>query len=63
MNTEQAATLQEIERKHIIKVLREAKGNKLQAARILGVSRGTLYRRLRLYGLERLVRDPLEGLE
>ena len=55
-------TLREIEREHIIRVLKEVKGNKLKAAEILKISRGTLYRRLRSYGLEHLVRDPLEGL-
>jgi transcriptional regulator of acetoin/glycerol metabolism len=60
------ATLEEvresIERDHIIFVLKQAKGNKLAAAKILKISRGTLYRRLKQYNLEHLVRDPMQGL-
>lgn len=60
--SEQAETLREVERDHILRVLKQVNGNKLQAASILKISRGTLYRRLRAYGLEHLVRDPLHGL-
>jgi transcriptional regulator of acetoin/glycerol metabolism len=60
---EQIASLQDIEKAHILRVLREANGNKLLAAKLLRISRGTLYRRLRSYGLEHLVRDPLQGLD
>lgn len=56
-------TLQEVERQQIIDALKAAGGNKLLAARRLNISRGTLYRRLRVYGLERLIRDPLDGLK
>ena len=51
-----------IEREHILNVLRAAKGNKREAARLLKISRGTLYRRLKAYGLHHLVRQPLDGL-
>lgn len=54
---------EEIERNHIVAVLRTTKGNKYKAAKLLKMSRGTLYRRLRAYGLDRLVRNPLDGLE
>jgi DNA-binding NtrC family response regulator len=40
-----------IEREHIIRVLAETRGNKLAAARRLGISRRTLYRRLERHGL------------
>jgi two-component system response regulator HydG len=41
--------LEEIERRYIYRVLRAAKGNKTHAARILGLDRRTLYRRLERY--------------
>jgi transcriptional regulator of acetoin/glycerol metabolism len=43
--------LEAIERDHIARVLGEVEGNKLAAARRLGISRRTLYRRLRRHGL------------
>ena len=55
--------LEVLEREHIIKTLRLTHGNKREAARLLKISRGTLYRRLREYGLGHLVRKPLEGLD
>jgi two-component system response regulator HydG len=39
-------TIDELERKHIKRVLRVADGNKTQAARVLGIDRRTLYRKL-----------------
>ena len=43
--------LDAIERGHIVRVLAETRGNKLVAARRLGISRRTLYRRLERHGL------------
>lgn len=43
------ATLEEIERQHIMRVLGETKGNRERAAAILGISARTLYRKLREY--------------
>ena len=40
-----------VEREHIIRVLAEMRGNKVAAARRLGISRRTLYRRLERHGL------------
>jgi two-component system, NtrC family, response regulator len=40
-----------VEREHIIRVLAELRGNKVAAARRLGISRRTLYRRLERHGL------------
>jgi two-component system response regulator HydG len=39
-----------IEKRHILAVLRALGGNKAQAARVLGVGRKTLYRKLELWG-------------
>jgi len=42
--------LEEVERRYVLSVLRAAGGNRSLAARILGVDRKTLYRRLSSYG-------------
>jgi DNA-binding NtrC family response regulator len=44
-------SLQDLERRYIARVLQEARGNQRRAARILGISRWSLSRRLRRYGL------------
>lgn len=44
-------TLAEVERRHILSVLEGADGNKTRAAKLLGVSRMTLYRKIEEYGL------------
>jgi DNA-binding NtrC family response regulator len=44
-------SLQDLERRYITRVLQEARGNQRRAARILGISRWSLSRRLRKYGL------------
>ena len=43
-------TLEELERRYTLKVLEALKGNKTQAARILGIERKTLYRKLEAWG-------------
>jgi two-component system response regulator HydG len=45
------ATLEEIERRYILRVLEAAGGNRTNAARILRLDRKTLYRRLQQYGV------------
>jgi DNA-binding NtrC family response regulator len=45
-------TLAEIERGHILRVLEATRWNKKEAARLLGISRGTLYRKIVEYSLE-----------
>jgi len=46
-------SLEEIERKHIKKILNQTKGNIAQAAEILGISRLTLYNKIEKYGFRR----------
>jgi two-component system response regulator HydG len=43
--------LAELERQAILKTLRELKGDKLTAARLLGIGKTTLYRKLKEYGI------------
>jgi two-component system response regulator AtoC len=47
------ASLEEIEREHIARVYQHARGHKGDTCRILGISRPTLERKLRKYGLEK----------
>jgi len=44
--------LGEVERNHILNILNETGGNYSEAARILGISRMTLYNKIRAYGLD-----------
>ncbi len=44
--------LEEVERRHVRTVLQEEKGNKVHAARVLGISRRSLYRLIEKYQLE-----------
>jgi len=44
--------LEQTELQQILAALRQVDGNKLHAARDLGISRSTLYRKLRAYGIE-----------
>ncbi|HTH24215.1 MAG TPA: sigma-54 dependent transcriptional regulator [Vicinamibacterales bacterium] len=45
-------SLRDAERAHIIRVLEATDWNKLEAAKVLDISRGTLYRKIEEYGLE-----------
>jgi len=49
---ERLPSLREAERAHILRVLETVRWNKKQAASILDISRGTLYRKIEEYGLE-----------
>ncbi len=51
------ASLRELTRDALVSALKHARGNRLRAARILGVSRTTLYRMLARYGLESFGRE------
>ena len=45
-------SLEEVERGHILNILKESGGNYSKAARILGISRITLYNKAKAYGLD-----------
>lgn len=45
-NASELLSLREVEHQHILKVLAACGGNRTDAARVLGVDRKTLYRRL-----------------
>jgi formate hydrogenlyase transcriptional activator len=51
-STERLPTLAEAERAHVLRVLESVNWNKKQAAGVLEISRGTLYRKIVEYGLE-----------
>ena len=48
---EQLPTMDEVERRYVVRVLDAVHGNKALAARILGFDRKTLYRKLERYGV------------
>lgn len=45
-------TLEQIIREAVLDSIRHAKGDVTEAARILGISRATMYRRLKAYGVK-----------
>jgi two-component system response regulator HydG len=47
---EDTQRLDAMERHTIVKVLKETKGDKIAAARVLGIGKTTIYRKLRQYG-------------
>ena len=46
------ATIEELERDYIAKILKKTKGHKINTARILGIDRRTLYRKLKKHSME-----------
>jgi len=58
-------SLEEAERQAIVRAVQNVHGNLTQAARALGVSRSTLYRKVERYHLESIVRlsDDVEGAD
>ncbi len=50
-------TLADLEREAILSAIRALNGDKLQAAKLLGIGKTTLYRKLKEYGID----DPLRG--
>jgi two-component system response regulator HydG len=53
--------LEELERRAILRMLRETGGDKLQAARMLGIGKTTLYRKLKQYHMENSSRGEAQG--
>ena len=49
---DEMVTLEELEHRAILRALRETSGDKLAAARLLGIGKTTLYRKLKQYGAE-----------
>lgn len=44
-------TLDEVDKRHLVRVLKETRGNKVKASKILGIDRRTLYRMAERFGL------------
>jgi two-component system response regulator HydG len=59
--TPRVTPLAELEKQAILSTIRQLKGDKLLAARLLGIGKTTLYRKLKEYGLSENV--SLETLE
>ena len=53
MEDEQFLTLNEIEQNHILKAIQLTKGNKSKATELLGISRGALWRKLKLINVDK----------
>jgi DNA-binding NtrC family response regulator len=54
LDSNELTTIEEMERRCILRALRETNGDKLAAARLLGIGKTTLYRKLKQYGTESL---------
>jgi DNA-binding NtrC family response regulator len=52
VNGSKGARLEDLERSHILKVLKDAGGQRGRAAEILGIDPKTLYRKLQAYGVK-----------
>jgi len=60
-SAEPPAQLDEIEREHMLDVLRQVNGNRMAAAKVLGISRRALYRRLERHQLGDEAPRPLSS--
>ncbi|HEY5627851.1 MAG TPA: sigma 54-interacting transcriptional regulator, partial [Nitrospira sp.] len=58
---EASLSLEEVEKRHLVRVLKETKGNKVKAAKILGIDRRTLYRMAERFGLD--LGEDVDGSE
>jgi two-component system response regulator HydG len=52
------ATLQKLEQRAILQALEATKGDRLRAAKLLGIGKTTIYRKLKEYGLEDVADSP-----
>jgi len=52
------ATLRELEQRHILQALEATKGDRQRAAKLLGIGKTTIYRKIKEYGLEDAVEPP-----
>jgi two-component system response regulator HydG len=52
------ATLQQLEQRAILQALEATKGDRLRAAKLLGIGKTTIYRKLKEYGLEDVADSP-----
>ena len=52
--TERETILVNIDKKLVLDALKQAKGNRTKAAKILGISRTTLYNKMKKYGIKKL---------
>jgi DNA-binding NtrC family response regulator len=56
-NRSELPSLEEVERRHVAAALSHCRGNLSEAARVLGIGRTTLYRKIEKYGLDPGVRS------
>lgn len=59
-DTDDLVSLEEVQRRHVLRVLEHVSGNKARAAEILGVGRGTIYHFLSKIKSEETPRKPTE---
>ena len=57
LQTDELLPLDELERRAIMRALHESGGDKLAAARLLGIGKTTLYRKLKQYGAQAQSQD------
>ena len=55
------ATLRELEQRHILQALEATKGDRQRAAKLLGIGKTTIYRKIKEYGLEDAVDSTSAG--
>lgn len=50
----QFPTIEDIEKQHIVKALQRVRGNKKKTAKLLGITRDTVYQKMKKYGIEQV---------